>query len=244
MRFKQFEATARSMWSEIPDAYKEGVDGLVVRRDAEAHPEHPDLYTMGMCFTEPYPSDYGGPDTTRSILALYYGSFVNVAGGDPDFPWEDEIWETITHELRHHLEFMADEDALEGVDYAVEQCHKREQGEDFDPWYFQSGLQVAPGTYCVEDDVYLEQRWRSEAFERAARLEVDWEGTKWWIPKPEALGDLHFIQLDGIGGETGIVELVLVRERPFLERIRSMARGGRLNVRESRDRARASGPTP
>lgn len=242
MKYKQFEATARRMWSEIPEAYKEGVDGLIVRRDAEAHPEHPDLYTMGMCFTEPYPSDYGGPDTTRSILALYYGSFLNVAGGDPDFPWEDEIWETITHELRHHLEFMADEDALEGVDYAVEECHKREHGEDFDPWYFQSGLPVGPGVYRVETDLYVEQRWRADAFDRAERLEVEWEGAVWWFPKPEELGDLHFVQIEGIPSESGIVEVVLVRERPFLERLRSMARGGRLDVRESRETVHRAEP--
>lgn len=178
------------MWSEIPEDYKEGVDALVVRREAESDPEHAELYTMGMCFTEPYPSDYGGPETTRSILALYHGSFLKVAGSDPDFPWEEELWETITHELRHHLEFMADEDALEGVDYAVEECHKREQGEDFDPWYFQSGLPVGPGAYRVEGDLYLEQEWPEEQFQRADRLEFDWGGERWWVPKPGELGDL------------------------------------------------------
>jgi hypothetical protein len=43
---------------------------------------------------------------------MYYGSFVAIAAGDDTFDWEDEAWETLTHELRHHVESLAGEDFL------------------------------------------------------------------------------------------------------------------------------------
>jgi hypothetical protein len=45
-------------------------------------------------------------------VALYYGSFVAVGDGDPSFDWEDEAWETLTHELRHHVESLAGDASL------------------------------------------------------------------------------------------------------------------------------------
>ncbi len=247
MTFEEFEAEAHRMWEEIPPEYKEGIDGLVVKRKAERHPEHDDYYTMGMCFTEPYPSDYMGPETSRSILALYYGSFRQVAGDDPDFPWEEELWETITHELRHHLEYLAEDDALEGVDHALEETYKRGRELDFDPWYYQSGVELAPGVYRVEYDVYLEQRWKEKAFEARETLEFDWDGRRWSIPRPDALGDVHFIRVLGEeGGEVpdpggGWLELVLVRELPLLSRLGRAWRREGIEVRESEAEARVVG---
>jgi hypothetical protein len=247
MDFATFERRAHEMWAEIPDPYKEGIDGVVVKRDAEAHPDHPDYYTLGMCFTEPYPSGYMGPDTTRSILALYWGSFRKVAERGEDFDWEEELWETITHELRHHLEFLAEDDALEGVDHAMEETYKRGQGEPFDPWYWQFGLPLAEGVYRVEYDVYIEQRWSDAAFEAASTLVFDWDGARWSIPRPEALGDLHWVWIHGVDAGGGWLQLVLVRERPLLARIRGFfssgdARG--LELLESEAEATRMGDAP
>lgn len=233
MTFEEFEAEAHRMWDEIPPEYKEGIDGIVVRRAAEAHPDHDDYYTMGMCFTEPYPSDYGGPDTTRSILALYYGSFRKVAKGDPEFPWREELWETITHELRHHLEFLADDDALDGVDYALEESYKREKGLDFDPWYYQVGIPLAPGVFRVEYDVYVERVWRGREADVAESFEFEWDGGRWAVGRPETLGDLHFVWVDGVDTGGGWLQLVLVRKLPFFERIRRLWRRARPSVLES-----------
>jgi hypothetical protein len=220
MDFDTFEARAHEMWEEIPAAFREGIDGVVVREEAEAHPQYPGLHTMGMCFTEPYPSGYAGPDTTRSYLALYWGSFREIAAQDEDFDWEGELWETITHELRHHLEALADDDTLGGVDHAVEEGFKRSEGEPFDPWYWQSGILLAPGVYEVESDLYLESRWREEAFQQVETLEFEWGGARWSIPRPEELGDLHWVWIHGVPLEGGTLQLVLVRERTFLERLR------------------------
>ena len=107
MEFKDFERHARRIFREIPDVYRQGIDGLTVSRDAPEHPDHPGVYTLGHCLTEEHLSDYGSPDTTRSVIALYWGSFSALAAQNPDFEWEEEIWETLTHELRHHLESLA-----------------------------------------------------------------------------------------------------------------------------------------
>jgi predicted Zn-dependent protease with MMP-like domain len=239
MKFEEFEATARRMWSEIPEEYKEGIDGLVVRKEALEHPEHDDYFTLGMCFTEPYPGGYGGPESTRSILALYYGSFVGIAEDDPEFPWEDELWETITHELRHHLEYLVEDETLERVDYAAEQSHLRFEGLDFDPWYFQSGLQVAPGVYRVEGDVYVEQKWKPDAFLATGHIEFEWAGQRWSVRRPEELGDIHYVWIDGIeeiegiGDSAGSLQLVLIRELTLWERAKRLRWSDPLDLLES-----------
>jgi hypothetical protein len=233
MDFEVFEETAHRMWAEIPDLYKEGIDGIVVKREAEVHPEHDDYYTLGMCYTEPYPSGYMGPDTTRSFLALYWGSFRALSDRHPGFSWEEELWETITHELRHHLEFLAEDDALEGLDYALEQSYYRGQGDPFDPWYYQSGLPLAPGVFRVEYDVYIEQWWTPEELTEAERLEFDWDGRRWAIPTPEELGDLHYIWIHGLDSGGGWLQVVLARQINFWERLKRAFRKEELDLIES-----------
>jgi hypothetical protein len=242
--YDTFEEEAHRMWAEIPEAYKEGIDGLVVKREAEAHPEHDDYYTLGMCYTEPYPSGYMGPDSTRSFLALYWGSFRAISERNPEFNWEEELWETITHELRHHLEFLAEDDALEGLDYALEETYKREAGEEFDPWYFQSGLELAPGVRRVEYDVYIEQEWDEAEFAAADRIEFDWDGRRWAIPRPEELGDLHFVWVHGVDSGGGWVQLALVRRRRLMERVRGFFGGSDLDLIESEAEPEVVGEAP
>ncbi len=244
MTFEEFEETAHRMWAEIPEMYKEGIDGIVVKAEVEAHPDHDDYYTLGMCFTEPYPSGYMGPDSTRSFVALYHGSFERLAERHPDFPWEEELWETLTHELRHHLEFLAEDDDLEGLDYAMEETFKRGQGEHFDPWYYQHGLTLAPGIHRVEYDVYIEQAWREEDFVAESEIFFDWDGSRWSFPRPEELGDLHYIWLHGVEAGGGWVQLVLVRERPLMERIRNFFAKDPLDLVESEAEPRIVGEAP
>ena len=56
------------------------------------------------------PSAFRGFEGLGRHIALYYGSFLQVAG--PGFDWEGEVWETLLHELRHHLESLAGRDDL------------------------------------------------------------------------------------------------------------------------------------
>lgn len=244
MTFDEFEAAAHRMWEQIPPEYREGIDGIVVKPEAETHPDHDDYYTLGMCFTEPYPSGYMGPDTTRSFIALYHGSFRKLAERSEDFSWEEEIWETITHELRHHLEFLAEDDALEGLDHALEESYKRGEGEEFDPWYYQSGLPIAPGVFRVEYDVYIEQRWRPEDFGAAVSIEFGWDRRLWSVPNPGELGDIHYVWVHGVPTGGGWLQLVLVRDMSLLERVRRFLRREPLDLLESEAEARVVGKAP
>lgn len=233
MKFEEFERAARRVYEEIPEGYKAGIDGLVVSREAPTHPEVDRIWTLGECYTEEYASDWGGPDTTRSQVILYWGSFRNLARRDPHFDWEEELWETLTHELRHHLESLAGEDDLEGVDYAADQTFLRDEGRDFDPWYFQHGEAVGPGAYRVERNLYVEQEWRETDFEAAEDIEFEFESRRWRIPRPERLGDVHFVWVYGVVEEPRTLELVLLRRRSWWEDVRRLVGVSRPEVLES-----------
>lgn len=222
MRFERFEEISRDAFRRIPEEYRTGVDGLRVVREALPHPTAADVYTLGECVTEAYPSDWEGPETTRSVVVLYHGSFERLSELDPEFDWEEEIWETLTHELRHHLEWLAAEDELEGVDYAMDQEFRRWEEEPFDPWYFQHGEPMDEGVYRVERRFYLEQRWTEEAFDAADRLEITWRGRRYAVPRPPELGDVLFIWLPELDAGAGTVELVLVRKLGWWETIKRL----------------------
>lgn len=200
------------------------MDGLTVRPEALPHPTLSEVYTLGHCLTERYPSDWGGPDTIRSIVVLYHGSFRALAALDPDFDWEEELWETLTHEVRHHLETLAREDELERLDYAVDEALKRDQGEAFDPLYYRYGREAAPGIYQVEYDFFLEQEWDEDDFEKAPWIEFSWHGNRWRIPRPETLGDLHYVWVWGVDVGPGTLQLVLVRKRGWRRLLREWRR--------------------
>lgn len=224
MDFAEFQRRASRVWDEIPDVYRSGVDGLVLEREARPHPTLPEIYTLGECLTESYPSDWGGPDTTRSVLVLYYGSFRRLAELDPDFDWRYEIWETVTHELRHHLESLALEAGLEDVDYAVDENFKRLNDEPFDPYFYRYGEPVAPGIYEADRDIFVEIEYEGRR-PPGPWVEFDWHGARHAVHVPEEVGDVTFLQVvDGV--DTGSLALcvVLVRRRGWFEQLRSLVR--------------------
>lgn len=238
MQFEAFEALAWRYWEEIPHEYKAGIDGVVVERRATRHPALPEVYTLGECRTESYPSEYGGPETTRSVVVLYYGSFVRLAHQEPEFDWEEELWETLTHELKHHLESLAGEAELEELDYAADENFKRLEGEPFDPFFFRAATPEAGGVWRVEREVFLEREYRSPE-ELGAEIEFTWRGERYRIARPEALGDVCFLWVEeglerGPGEE---VTLVLVRRYGAMATLGRLLRGRRAEVVEAEGRA-------
>jgi hypothetical protein len=233
VKFAEFERRAREAFEEIPDSFKEGIDGLEVSRESIPHPTLPDVFTLGQCLTEEHFSEYAGPETTRSFIVLYWGSFKNLADLDDEFDWDGEIWETLTHELRHHLESLAREDALEDVDVAADELFNRQEGLEFDPWYYQKGERDDSGVYVVEGNHYLEQSWRARDFDRATSVDFDWRGTSYRIPRPEELGDIHFVWIAGPDFQDERLELVLVRKRTWAESLKRVAAGSELVILES-----------
>ena len=229
MQFAQFERAARGLWNEIPAEYKEGVDGLIVDESLKEHPNRAGIYTMGECVTEDYPSQYGGPDTTRSAVVLYYGSFKAVAEDEQSFDWDAEIHETVMHELQHHLESLADESGLEDVDYAVEENFKRVDGEPFDPLFYRAGERVDEDTFRVEIDSFVEViRKDGESFE----FEIEEDTVRYVVTVPESSADVLYAYVANVHatGE-GDLCIVRVRQRGILATLRS-AFGGGLSVEE------------
>jgi hypothetical protein len=240
MKYADFERLAQKAFEEIPERYREGVDALVVSRETVRHPRLKDIYTLGHCDTEAYPSDWVGPDTMRSVVTLYFGSFQNLARLDPEFDWEAEVYETVEHEIRHHLESLASEDQLGGVDYAMDEDFKRGEGEDFDPWYYQQGEASGKGVYVVEDHVFIEQEWGAAEFDAAESLAFRWRGRSYRLPRPTELGDIHFVEVAGVENAPPIFELVLVRKRTWWEDARRLFGSSRPAVLESLGEATAA----
>jgi hypothetical protein len=237
MRFEDFERRARQVFAEIPAHFKQGIDGLEVSGEAVPHPTLPDVFTLGVCHTEEHLSSYGGPETTRSVIVLYWGSFRRLAALDEEFDWEGEIWETLTHELRHHLESLAGDDALEDVDYAADELFNRQEGLEFDPWYYQKGEDLGGGAYAVEGTHYIEQTWRERDFDGARHIEFSWAGSKYRIPRPGELGDVHYVLVLGSDLESERLELVLLRKPRWSEAVKRIASPGETLIVESEAQA-------
>jgi hypothetical protein len=235
MRFTDFERRAHTVFEEIPAGYREGVDGLTVRREEVEHPDLEGIYTLGECITEEHLSGFGSADTTRSLIALYWGSFRALSLQNPDFDWDGEIWETLTHELRHHLETLAGDDSLGDVDYAADETFKRLEGRDFDPWYYQSGEEVSEGVFLVERTCYIEQRWSDAAFSVADSIRFSWAGRDYVFPRPEELGDVHFVFIRGIDApsDQDEVEVVLLRTLRWWETVKRLFGRSTTQVLES-----------
>ena len=219
MTLQEFERIAKTAWNEIPSNFKAGIDGLVIEKDAHAHPDHEDFFTLGECVTEAYPSDFGGPDSIRSSVVLYYGSFRAVAHDDPDFSWEDEVSETLMHELQHHLEHLASDDKLADFDYAVEENFKRVEGQPFDPLFFRAGEELASGWFRVEDDVFMELQAR----DGAARIhEVRWLDERYHVAVPASDADVLYVVIDHeMPGVRGDFCVVRVRRKGVLGTLRA-----------------------
>ena len=239
MTFDGFSRMAQEAFQRIPEAYREGIEGVTTVEAVETHPDLPGVVTLGECLTQAYNSAWQGPDTTRSRVVLYYGSFRQMAQDDPDFDWEGEVRETLTHELQHHLESLADEDALEAMDYAMDEAFKRERDEPFDPLYFQSGEPVGEGMYRVDEEVYIERVLTEAQFDHLGEIDFTWEGRAYRIPRPEAQGDVHFVVVEGTDP---YIQVVLVRRVSWPRRLRRALRSEGPIVLESGAQARYPGP--
>ncbi|HJS48407.1 MAG TPA: metallopeptidase family protein [Gemmatimonadales bacterium] len=210
MRLDDFRALVRRMAGEIPPDFLEGVVEVVVSPRTLPHPTRAEIYTLGECIPL---HDGDAPDAVQSRVVLYHGSFAALARLTPGFDWRAEAWETLTHELRHHLEWRARAPDLEAFDQAAEENFARQEGESFDPLFFLAGESPAAGVHQVDDDWFLDQVVRR----MPARLEFGWHGRAYEAEVPAgARLPAYFHVVDGVAEPPPGDLVVVCRRAPGL----------------------------
>ncbi|NLG08489.1 MAG: hypothetical protein GX560_04460 [Deinococcales bacterium] len=112
MTFERFRAMVEEMVAEVPDEFLRGLQGVHVLPEERLEEGYEDVFRLGE-YLDPGPEAFlGAGEGLGRHIALYHGSFAAIAAAEPGFDWEEEAWETLTHELRHHVESLAGEDFL------------------------------------------------------------------------------------------------------------------------------------
>ena len=209
MRLSDFEDMVRRLCDEVPADFFDGIAEVIVSPRAVADPERPDVFTLGECI--PLPVQVGsGVDGLQSQVVMYHGSFAALAGLEQGMDWKQEAWETLTHELRHHLEWRANAPDLEDFDWAVEHNFARHDGEPFDPTFFLSGNSEGEDRYSVEDDVFIDRIVPSIP----SSVDFSWQARNYRVELPQDAELPCFLVVEGVA-DPPPGELVLVlRRRP------------------------------
>ncbi|MGH7673847.1 MAG: hypothetical protein ACREMV_01130 [Gemmatimonadales bacterium] len=183
MRLDDFRTLVARLEREVPAEFQGGVVAVEVSPQTVPHPVRADVYTLGECI----PLEWSGAGADlQSRVVLYHGSFQALSRLGA-FDWRAEAWETLTHELRHHLEWRANAGALEAYDWAAEQNFARHANQPFDPLFYRSGERLADGVWKVDDDVFIERR----------APDVVWHGRRYRVPdRPRDTP--AFVTLDGL----------------------------------------------
>ncbi len=209
MRLSDFESMVRRICDEVPAHFFDGVAEVVVSPRTVPHPERADVFTLGECV--PLPVELGsGVEGIQSRIVLYHGSFAALAGLHDGFDWRSEAWDTLTHELRHHLEWRAHAPDLEDFDWAVEHNFARHDGEAFDPTFFLSGEHHEDGSYQVEDDVFIDQMVRS----MPKSITFTWHGRSYQVEPPEGAELPCFLTVAGVADPPAGDLILVLRTRP------------------------------
>ena len=112
MTFDEFESTLAEMVEDIPDEFLTHLQGIHALPEAKLEPHFHEVYRLGE-YLDPGPGNFlGAGEGLGRHIALYYGSFAAIAQNDPTFDWDAQLWETLTHELRHHVESQAGDVSL------------------------------------------------------------------------------------------------------------------------------------
>jgi hypothetical protein len=165
------------------------------------HPLMRDIVTLGEC--EPSRLEaMMGTEPTRSIVHLYYGSFVELAQEDPDFRLDDELRETVEHEIQHHLEDRAGVRTLIDEDDLFDAHQRFLSGLETPKGWWRRGERLERDVYAVESDLFVELRLRRREFEArrgtTVQLSVLGEPFEAEIPKDVKPGEILTFEGDGL----------------------------------------------
>jgi hypothetical protein len=162
--FDAFARLAQEIAKAIPPAFLAGIESVDVHKEAKRHAFLADIVTLGECETSPL-SQMAGEEAFRSVVHLYYGSFVDQAEDDPSFDMEEELRETIEHEIQHHIEDRAGVKTLHEEDELFEAHARFRAGLDVPEGWYRHGEALAPGLWAVDLDLFLDLDLRAKEFE-------------------------------------------------------------------------------
>ncbi len=234
MRRREFEAMVERMAAELPPAFLEGIDTITVTGKTIPHPLREGVYTLGECV--PLESGTGrDPAEQRSAVELHYGSFAALAKGAEAFDWREEAWETLTHEVKHHLEWRARQAGLEKLDDAAEANYARHDGEPFPPLFHLDGEPVADAVTKIDDDLFFDFPLdaKRHAAAAGAAWPFTWHGRRWEITLPRELPAVFYAAVSGLVPRPQGDVVVVVRRKPgALDALRRASAGhARLRAR-------------
>jgi hypothetical protein len=204
MKIGAFQQMVDALVDDVPAEYLEGLAAVDVSPRALPHPVHADVYTMGECVPI-----HGDGDEVLSRVVIYYGSFQALAREREGFDWRQETWDTLLHELRHHLEWRAETEDLEAYDWAADQGFARAEGRPFDPLFYEAGERIASGIYRVEDDVFVDRL----VSQLPSETDLEWHGRRYRIPVPHA-GLPLFLTVDALRHPPSGDVVLVFRRRP------------------------------
>lgn len=206
MRLSDFEALVRRQAADIPAEFLDGIAEIVVSPRTVPHPDREEIWTLGECI--PIPVDDGDPRNLQSRVVLYHGSFQALARDSEDFDWTGEAWETLTHEIRHHVEWKARVPDLEALDQAAEANFARQDGQSFDPAFYRDGIPLPDDRWQVDDDIFLERRLP----EVPSAVRFRWQGVEYEVALPPDVSLPAFLTVDSVA-DPPPGDLVLVLQR-------------------------------
>lgn len=99
--FDEFADMLDQAIERIPERFLRSLTGgFNVQKETKQDGE---FYIMG---------EYIEDEWLGKFIMFYYGSFKALLGNQPRARWEEEIMDTVLHELQHHLESLAGRDDL------------------------------------------------------------------------------------------------------------------------------------
>ena len=204
--YDEFATRAKALTQGIPPKFLDGVEDVVAHREAHRHPLLPEIVTLGEC--EPSSlATLSGSGLVRSIVHLYYGSFVELAERDEGFDLDEELRETIEHEIQHHLEDRAGVRTLIDEDELFDAHQRFLAGLEAPPGWYRQGERLEPDVYAVETDLFVELRLRPDELKRRRgkplRLVVLGEPFEAEIPEDAEPGAILTFEGEGLLDDDG-----------------------------------------
>lgn len=99
---EEFEKIINDAVQSLPHSYDLNLNGAY-HIEENQKVDDDDYYILGEYIEEPY---------LGRFIVLYYGSFVELLKHATYVEWEEEVKDTIWHELQHHLESLAGNEEL------------------------------------------------------------------------------------------------------------------------------------